>query len=127
MRQSPSALKKLGKLAKVKSDLEMRRFSAFRLQVEAARARIADLEARLQQLYRPAEVFSVAQARLTNALTIELVRSISAEKASLEQMLPRFEVARQHAMREFGRVQVIDELRRDQIAQLAEQQERKTR
>ena len=114
MRQSPAALQRLGRLAKVKSDLEMRRFSAFRLQVEAVRARIIALQARLERLYQPAQVFSLAEARLTNVLTMEIVRRIEAEKALLRQMQPRFEAARQLAMREFGRVQVIEDLRREE-------------
>ncbi len=126
MRQSPAALQRLGRLAKVKSDLEMRRFSAFRLQVEAVRARIIALQARLERLYQPAQVFSLAEARLTNVLTMEIVRRIEAEKALLRQMQPRFEAARQLAMREFGRVQVIEDLRREEIAENARQILRKS-
>lgn len=114
MKHDPAILAKLGRLAQLKSDLEMRRFSAFRAHVEAGRSRIAAMEERLQSLYDVPEAFSVAQARLTNAMTVAQVGALDQEKAGLAQLLPRFEVARQAAVREFGRAEVIRQIRQDQ-------------
>ncbi len=114
MRQDRGTLGKLGRLAQLKSDLEMRRFAAFRAHVEASRSRIAVMEERLQALYDNPEAFTVAQARLTNAMTVAQVGALDQEKASLTQILPRFEQARQAAIREFGRAEVIRQIGRNQ-------------
>lgn len=114
MRQDLKALQKLGHLAQLKSDLEMRRFSAFRAHVDAAHARIAQAEAQLESLYQHSEAFSVSQMRLVNAMTMEQVRTLDREKDLLVQILPKYEVARQQAVREFGRAEVIKKIHADQ-------------
>ncbi len=126
MRQDLAGLGKLGRLAQLKSDLEMRRFAAFRAHVEASRGRIAAMEERLQVLYDLPEAFSVAQARLTNAMTAAQVGELDQERASLNQLLPRFEVARQAAVREFGRAEVIRQIRRDLREQMRLEQDRRS-
>lgn len=126
MRLDPQALAKLARLAQLRSDIEMRRFSAFRGYVEASRARIGAIEAGLQALYHGDEAFSVAGARLTNALTGEQMRLLQREEEELSRMLPRFEIARQAALREFGRAQVVRRIGTDLQQALDEKNRRKT-
>lgn len=111
MSRQADALAALGRLAQIRSDLEMRRFSAFRQHVEAARERIASLEQDLQALYQQDASFSVAEARLANALAQDHSRALIKAERDLGQILPGYEAARAQAVREFGRVEVLKSLR----------------
>lgn len=116
MKKQIERLKSLERIARMKSDLEMRRFSAFRANVSAAQGRIAALHAELQDLYDSPAVFTIAEARLANALAQEGVTALRAEEMGLERMMPGFEAARAAAVREFGRADVLRRLRDGMIA-----------
>lgn len=111
MSRKTDTLGKLERVARLKSDLEMRRFSAFRAHLMAARARVAHLEDELEAVYRSDNAFSVAEARLTNALAGEASRALIQAEGELSRMLPGFEKARQSAVRAFGRAEALNELR----------------
>lgn len=100
-------LSRLQRLAQLKSDLEMRRFSAYREHVVAARARINGIEQELQAVFASSNAFSLAEARLANALAGEYSRTLVRAEGELQQMLPGFELARRAALHEFGRVEVL--------------------
>lgn len=117
MSRNTDSLTGLERIARLKSDLEMRRFAAFRAHVEAARARIGQIERDLDALYQTDAPFSVAEARLVNALAGEQSRALLTAERDLERMLPGFEQARQAAAREFGRAEAVHGLREDLIAQ----------
>lgn len=104
-------LKRLQRLAQLKSDLEMRRFSAYREHVVAARTRIAGIEHELQTLFQSPKAFSINEARLANALAGEHSRALVRAEAELQQMLPGFEIARRAALREFGRIEALKSIR----------------
>lgn len=124
----PTAAKlaELQRLAQLKSDLEMRRFSAFRSRVEVAQAQIQRIEQDLRDIYASKGEFSIEEARLANALAGERSRALLRAELALEQMLPSFEVARQAAVREFGRVEVLRSVRQDLIDQQAQDLRRKS-
>lgn len=111
MSRRTDALDGLGRIARLKSDLEMRRLSAFRAHVEAARDRIAHLENDMDALYRAQDGFSIAEARLANALAGERSRALLKAEQELAHLLPGFEQARQLAAREFGRAEAVKALR----------------
>lgn len=117
MSSKVASLAGLERIARLKSDLEMRRFAAFRAHVEAARARIGQIEHDLQALYQTDAPFSVAEARLVNALAGERSRALFTAECELERMLPGYEQARRAAAREFGRAEAVHGLREDLIAQ----------
>ena len=101
----------LERLARLKSDIELRHFSAWRAQLVAAEARIAALHAELEHIHDSDAAFSVPQARLANALAAECGRAIQRAEDELERMRPGFDAARAAAIREFGRSQVLSALR----------------
>ena len=111
MKRKIDSLKQLEKIAKVKSDLEMRRLSAFRANVVAAQNRIDSLHAELQKLYASPAPFTIAEARLANALAKDRIAEIRIEEANLARMMPAFEAARCKAVKEFGRADVLQRLR----------------
>lgn len=117
MRRDSEALAGLERIARLKADMEMRRLAAFRAHVEAARHRIGQLEAELEAIYRADRPFSIAEARLTNALAGERSRALLAAEEDLARILPGYELARQAAAREFGRGEAVHALRQDLIAQ----------
>ncbi|MBT0780135.1 hypothetical protein [Paracoccus sp. pheM1] len=117
MRQDRDALAGLERIARLKADMEMRRLAAFRAHVEATRHRIGQLETELQAIYRADQPFSVAEARLTNALAGERSRALLAAEEELARILPGYELARQAAAREFGRGEAVQALRKDLEAQ----------
>lgn len=113
MSTQTESMARLQRLAQLKSDLEMRRFSAYRLHVAAAKARIATIEQDLQAIYHSNAAFSIEEARLANVLAGEKSRALLRAEVDLRQMLPGFELARAAAVREFGRAQVLQSLRND--------------
>ncbi|MGA0613259.1 hypothetical protein [Paracoccus sp. KR1-242] len=104
------SIARLADLARLKSDLEMRRFAAYRAHVEAARARITTLTEELQALYDSEAAHSLSGARLANALAGDRSRALGRAEVELEQMMPGYQAARGAALREFGRVQALEDL-----------------
>ncbi|RDW12376.1 hypothetical protein [Paracoccus thiocyanatus] len=125
MNRNRHALAGLERIARLKSDLEMRRLAAFRAHVEAARHRIDELEAELDAIYRADGAFSIAQARLTNAMAGERSRALLAAEHELDRMLPGFEQARQVAARAFGRAEAVHALRMELLAQDRQDRDRR--
>lgn len=105
-------LARLQRIARIRSDLEMRRFSAFKQHVEAAQRQILAISDELQALYAAPGEFSVPQAIMINAMAQERSRALLRAEQELQKMLPGFEAARSKAAREFGRVEVLGELYR---------------
>ena len=110
MSRKTEMLGKLERVARLKSDLEMRRFSAFRAHLMAARERVGKLGDELEAVYRSDSPFSIAEARLTNALAGEKSRALMRAEAEVAQMMPGFEIARRGAVRAFGRAEVLKDL-----------------
>lgn len=113
MTRQMKALAGLEQVAKLRSDIEMKKFSIFRAKVVAVQARLSQLQDQLQGYYDVPAAFSLDEARLTHALTVETLQSIDREEAHLQRMLPAFELARAAATKEFGRVQVLHRLSED--------------
>lgn len=111
MKGKVDRLSGLQKIAKLKSDLEMRRFSAYRASVVATKARITALRQGLDELYDQPQDFSIAGARLVNTLAHEKMRALQEEEMQLNHMMPGYEAARQLALREFGRAETLHQLR----------------
>ncbi|WP_199258782.1 hypothetical protein [Paracoccus binzhouensis] len=111
MSREKQALAGLERIARLKADLELRRFAAFRAHVDAARQRIDQLGQALETLYGAETGFSIAEARLANLLAGERSRALLSAERDLERMLPGYEAARQAAAREFGRAEAVQALR----------------
>lgn len=122
---TPAQLARLQRLAQLKSDLEMRRFSAYRSRVEAMQGQIQAIRQDLQAVYASTSAFSIEEARLANALAGERSRALLRAEQALQQMMPGYEAARQAAVREFGRVEVMRSVREDLLAQKTQDASRK--
>ncbi|TRW95506.1 hypothetical protein FNJ84_16130 [Paracoccus sp. M683] len=100
----------LARLAQLKSDLELKRFAAFSTNVEAARQRIEACEEAVARCYASAAPMTLAEARVASAQAGEMSRNAERGRRELQMMLPRFELARQRAAKEFGRANVLESL-----------------
>jgi hypothetical protein len=118
MTRKIASLAGVERIARLRSDLEMRRFAAFRAHVDAARDRASQIAQEIEALYRPDVPFSVVEARLVNALAGERSRALLAAERELERMLPGYENARRAAIREFGRAEAVMSLRVELVARV---------
>ncbi|WP_347267339.1 hypothetical protein [Paracoccus sp. (in: a-proteobacteria)] len=107
MTRQREGLAQLQRIARLKADLEMRRFAALRGHVDAARATVSRLEGEIEGLYRAERAFSPAEARLTNALAGDCGRALGRAERDLQRLLPAYEVARQAASRALGRAEAL--------------------
>ncbi|MFC3570508.1 hypothetical protein [Paracoccus simplex] len=126
MNREKQALAGLERIARLKADLELRRFAAFRAHVDAARQRIDQLGRELQTLYGAETGFSIAEARLANLLAGERSRALLSAERDLERMLPGYEAARQTAAREFGRAEAVHALRETLAAEVRQDRMRRS-
>ncbi|KGJ06270.1 hypothetical protein SAMN04487972_10411 [Paracoccus halophilus] len=117
MKGQTKALGRLERIARLKSDIEMRRFSAFRSHLVEARARMMQIEQELAAIHQSDAAFSVSEARLTNALACEKIRDLLAAEEEVRRLLPGFEAARGRALREFGRAEALNSLRKSSIVE----------
>ena len=109
-------LAQLARLADLKSEMELKRFAAFSGNVAAARSQIAAAEAVIAGCYAAAAPLTLAEARIASAEAGAAARRAEQAQRELEQMLPRFELARQRAMREFGRAVALQDMADKEMA-----------
>ena len=100
-------LDQLKRLAELKSELELKRLSAFTAHVAAARQQISDAETAIGKCYASDAPLSIAEARVASLQAGDLARRAEQARGDLQRMLPRLEVARQKAAREFGRASAL--------------------
>ncbi|NHF73152.1 hypothetical protein [Paracoccus xiamenensis] len=110
LRKSAKELEQLARLAQIRSDAELKRFAAFRAHVDAATTQRQQMRQKLAYIYESEAAFSIAEARLANQEAGQLGHGISQLDRDLERLRPGFDTARQRAILEFGRVQVLKAL-----------------
>lgn len=107
MTRESEKLAQLERIARIRAERELKRFAAFNLHMAQAQDRATALRTALDQSYRSAAPLSVAEARIANAQAGRTARELRQAEAEMARMLPRFEVARRDAAREFGRAEVL--------------------
>ena len=105
-----NVLDRLAKLAEIRSDIELKRFAAFRRHVDTLAMQQAEHRVRIGHLFAQEEAFSVDAVRLASLEAGRLAREISRLDTELDRLRPGFEVARDRALREFGRVRALERL-----------------
>lgn len=111
MRIDPEGLARLEQLARLRADRELRKFSSFRQHMTGLQARMATLEGEVLAGYPAEGAFSLAEARRSHAMTRAAAQDLRRNEEELIALRPRFELARQQAIREFGRAEVLAQLR----------------
>ena len=110
MKKSAKQLEQLARLAQIRSDTELKRFAAFRAHVDAIATQRQEMREKLVAVYARVEALSIVEARLANQTAGQLARGAARLDAELDRLRPGFDIARQRAVREFGRVQVLKKL-----------------
>jgi len=100
-------LSRLERVARLKADLELKKFAAFRRHVAALQGEAGRLQAALLEEYARGAGGTVADMRLAHACTRQAAAAHLAAEAELQRLSPAFEAARCAAKREFGRAEVI--------------------
>lgn len=110
MKKSAKQLEQLARLAQIRSDAELKRFAAFRAHIDAVATQEQLLRDKLAAAYQQKTAFSIAEARLANQEAGRLALGIARLETEMDRLRPGFDAARQRAVREFGRVQVLNRL-----------------
>lgn len=105
-------LARLEQVARLKADIELKKFAAFRRHIATLQGQVDQLQAALLQEYARDAGTSAAQMRLAHACTRHAAAAHMAAEAELHRLTPAFEAARSTAQREFGRAEVIGQLDR---------------
>lgn len=125
MSRTIAALGKLQAVARLKADIELRRFSAYRSQVIAAEQR---LEVSRQDLAAAASSRPGAGLddwRVAHALVGYRAETLTRAQVDLDAVRPGYEAARQTAARAFGRAEALRALGQALNAQAHRDAERK--
>ncbi len=113
MKKNAKQLKQLARLAQIRSDAELKRFVAFRTHVDAVRLQGEQMRGKLASVYERNDAFSIAEARLASQEAGRIAHRIAQVDVELARLWPSFDIARQRAVREFGRVQILNRLASD--------------
>lgn len=113
MRMKDGDLAALEKVARLKADLELRKYAALHRQATALDARIAVLE---DEVHETATSWGMAASRaetkLVNTLTRAMVDETVETEIARRRIEPAHEAARQVAAKAWGRAEALAELRR---------------
>ncbi|MBU2956829.1 hypothetical protein Q4511_14905 [Paracoccus sp. 1_MG-2023] len=111
-------LTQLERIARIKAERQLKTYAAFAAHVTAAQNRIEAARESLRQSYDTTAPLTLPEARTANAQAGRSARELAHADQELQRMLPRFEVVRQQAAREFGRAQVLADLARSEADRL---------
>ena len=103
-------LQALERLSRLKADLELRRFSAFRAHVQAVQAKAEGMRAELAEAAAAPPGAAVADWRAAHALVGYRAGALRRAEADLDRMSPGLAAAQQAAARAFGRTEALNRL-----------------
>lgn len=110
-------LQQLEQIARLRADRQLKTFAAFNAHMTAARQRIVSLQSALSQSYDSTAPLTLPEARLATAQAGRAARELRHADQEMQRMLPRFQIARQQAAREFGRAEALLGLRQDEVSE----------
>lgn len=110
MKKQGKVLDELAKLAKIRSDLEMKRFAAFRAHFDVLEEQKSQNKTLLAAAFKRKTAFSIAEARLANLEAGLITRDILRLETELKRIRPGVDNARKRAVWEFSRVQALKKL-----------------
>lgn len=107
-------LQQLERIARLKAERQLKTFAAFNAHMTVARQRIDSLQATLARSYDSTAPLTLPEARIANAQAGRAARELRHADQEMQRMLPRFQIARQQAAREFGRAEALLGLGQDE-------------
>ncbi len=103
-------LAQLARVAQLQSDIELRRFAAFRAHVVSAQAQVAGIQSELSEASAQAAPDSLDDLRALAAQIGLRTKALLRAEADVASLTPRFDAAREQAARAFGRAQALDRM-----------------
>ncbi|MBC9246774.1 hypothetical protein H4P12_08620 [Paracoccus sp. 11-3] len=100
-------LRALERIARIKADLELKKFAAFSQHMTQAQRKAEALQMALMQSYRGTAPLSLSEARMANAQAGRSARELKQAERDILRLQPKFEAARKDAAKEFGRAEVL--------------------
>ncbi|MBM3603947.1 MAG: hypothetical protein FJX25_04130 [Alphaproteobacteria bacterium] len=100
-------LAQLEQIARIKAERQLKTFAAYNAHMTAARVRIDALQSALAQSYDSTAPLTLSESRTANAQAGRAARELRHADHEMQRLLPRFELARQQAAREFGRAEAL--------------------
>lgn len=110
MSRRTDQLGQLARLARIKADAELRRYSAYRAHADAMQRQVDSLRADLSEAIASPASNAPEQWRLTAALVAYRTGEAQRGEAALARMKPGLEAAHRAATRAFGRAEALVQL-----------------
>lgn len=112
---SHEKLAALKKLAQLRSDLELKKFSAFGQHMQMLQTRVANAQSMMAAGYAASDGSDMMAMRLGHEITRSAAAELYRAENEILSMRPKFDLARGKAIREFGRAEVIGRLHREAL------------
>lgn len=117
----------LAEVANIKAEQELKKYAAFRMNMQVLGQRADDLERQVHAVYNSGSPTSVAQLRVMADQSHRLTQNLLRTEAEIAQLRPRFEALRQQAVTAWGRVEVLRGLAEKARLQARHARQRKAR
>ena len=124
--QGKGDLGRLERVARLKADVELKRFAAFRRHVAGLQADADRIAAGIIAEAARGAPASVDEARLAHAITRQMAGERIAVEGEIDRLRPAFDTARQAAAQAYGRAEVIAALGRRMAAAQATDRARRS-
>lgn len=125
MSRRADRLGQLARLARLKADADLRRYSAYRAHADAMQRQVDALRAELGEAIATPVSDALEQWRLTTALVAYRTGKAQRAEVALERMKPGLEAAQRAAALAFGRAEALSQLRRLTLEQERKEAERR--
>ncbi|MFI0396489.1 hypothetical protein [Paracoccus jiaweipingae] len=120
-------LDELARVANLKAEQELRKYAAFRANMQALHQRLDGLGQQIGAVHAQPAPQNVAQLRAAADQAHRLTQSLLRAEAELAQLQPRFDAMRQQAASAWGRVEVLRKLADQTRAQARAARQQKAR
>lgn len=126
MSRKTDQLGKLARIARIKADADLRRYSAYRAHTDAMQRQVDAIRAELTETIAAPVPDALDQWRLTTALVAYRAGEAQRSEVALARMKPGLDAAHRTAVVAFGRAEALLQLRQLNLAQERKEAERRS-
>lgn len=126
MSRRSDQLRALARLARMRADLELRRYAAYRAQADEMRRHVDTIRDELHAAMTTPAGDALDQWRLTTALVGYRAGRLHRAEDGLARMQPAMDAARKNATVAFGRAEALVQLQRMTVAKDREARDRRS-
>ena len=125
MSRKTDQLGKLARIARLKADADLRRYSAYRAHADAMQQQVDAIRAELAEAIAAPVSDALEQWRLTTALVAYRTAEAQRSEVALARMKPGLDAAHRAAVLAFGRVEALLQVQRLTLTQERTEAERR--